>query len=86
MPPKKQSINTKANEDERKVLSMLRDIKLKDIRKGGGAGRPMQPSKHIDRTELNKMRDATLKQVRKELGTGRGRPKRAITQYNEKKK
>jgi len=74
-------IKTKATADERRVLNMLRDIKLKDIRKdlGVGRGRPKMPSKHINRAELNAMRDATLKRVRKELGVGKGRPSKGIT-------
>ena len=74
-------IKTKATADEIKVLDMLRDIKLKDIRKdlGVGRGRPKMPSKHINREELNNMREATLKRVIKELGVGKGRPAKAIT-------
>mgnify|MGYP003121819187 CR=1 FL=1 len=83
----KSAIQTKATPKERQALNVLRDIKLKDLRKGTGPGRPMMPTKggKLSREQLNKMRDELLKDVRKDLGMKAGRPKKAITQFREKK-
>lgn len=85
---KEKSTMVKATPAERQALNLLRDIKLKDLRKGGGAGRPKMPTKggKLTRAELSKMRDDLLKDLRKDLGMGRGRPKKAITQFREQKK
>ena len=73
------TIRTKANTEERKVLNMLRDIKLKDIKDNKkDSGKPKKKLK-ISRADLNKMRDDTLKRLRSEMGVGAGRPKKAIT-------
>jgi len=84
----KSAIQTKATPKERQTLNLLRDIKLKDLRKGKGAGRPMMPTKggKLSRAELNKMRDDLLKDVRKDLGMKAGRPKKAVTQMRESMK
>mgnify|MGYP003136238146 FL=1 len=83
----KRAIQIKATPAERQALNVMRDIKLKDLRKGKGAGRPMMPTKggKLSREELNKMRDELLKDVRKDLGMKAGRPKKAVTQMREKK-
>jgi len=73
------TIRTKANTEERKILNMLRDIKLKDIKDNKkDSGKPKKKLK-ISRADLNKMRDATLKKLRSEMGVGAGRPTKAIT-------
>jgi len=84
----KSVIQTKATPKKRQTLNLLRDIKLKDLRKGKGAGRPMMPTKggKLSRAELNKMRDDLLKDVRKDLGMKAGRPKKAVTQMRESMK
>jgi len=84
MPPKKRKIAVpKATKEEREKLNKKRDKKLKEVRKGKGAGRPKKATKTKTREELNKMRDDELKRIRKELGVGAGRPKSAITQARE---
>ena len=52
---------------ERERIGILRDIKLKKLRKGKGAGRPLQATKggKLTRTEINKMRDDLLKAIKK---------------------
>ena len=47
----------------RETINKLREQKLKEIRKGGGAGRPSQPKTTITRGELEKMRDIELARV-----------------------
>lgn len=47
----------------RELINKLRDEKLKELRKGGGAGRPKQPKTTITRGELEKMRDVELARV-----------------------
>tara|TARA_R110002020_G_scaffold50665_1_gene142850 strand:- start:1335 stop:1568 length:234 start_codon:yes stop_codon:yes gene_type:complete len=74
-----------ATEEERKTLNAMRDAKLKELRKGKGAGRPSKATKKYTRDELSAMRDALQKEVRKEMKVGRGRPKRAKTIMKEKK-
>ena len=75
-----------SSKDERKALNMMRDAKLKELRKGKGAGRPEKPSKKYSRDELNAMRDALQKEVRKDMGVGRGRPKKAINVIKSSKR
>tara|TARA_Y100001973_G_C5184702_1_gene327068 strand:+ start:307 stop:573 length:267 start_codon:yes stop_codon:yes gene_type:complete len=84
MPPKKRKIAVpKATKEEREKLNKKRDKKLKEVRKGKGAGRPKKPTTSKTREELNKMRDEELKRLRKELGIGAGRPKSAVAQARE---
>jgi len=72
------TIRTKANTEERKILNMLRDIKLKDIKDNKkDSGKPKKKLK-ISRADLNKMRDATLKKLRSEMFVVAGHPKKAI--------
>ena len=80
----KQVIITKATPEERRMLNMLRDIKLIEV-KSEYTANSITHSKSKDRDAINTLRDDKLKELRKSLGIGRGRPKRAITQYNEKK-
>tara|TARA_Y100000401_G_scaffold117199_1_gene125086 strand:+ start:3618 stop:3878 length:261 start_codon:yes stop_codon:yes gene_type:complete len=86
MPPKKRkNLVPKATKEEREKLNKMRDKKLKEVRKGRGAGRPYQPAKHKSREELDKLRDELLKQIRKDLNIGAGRPKTAVAIMREKK-
>ncbi len=51
----------------RESKSETRDGILKVVRKGKGAGRPMQPIKHSSRAKLNQERDCKLRMVLKDL-------------------
>lgn len=51
----------------RESKSETRDAILKVVRKGKGAGRPMQPIKHSSRGKLNRERDEKLATVLKDL-------------------
>lgn len=86
MPPKKRTI-IKATEEERKKIDYERDRKLKKLRKGGGAGRPVKATVGGKKTraELAVMRDEELKRIKKGLGVGSGRPTKAITQMRNLK-
>ena len=86
MPPKKRTI-IKATADERKMIEMYREMKLKEVRKGTGAGRPKKAtvSGKKTRAEIAEMRDKELKRVKKALGVGAGRPTKAITQMRNLK-
>ena len=45
----------------------VRNNLIKTLRKGKGAGRPMQPIKHSSREKLNRERDEKLATVLKDL-------------------
>ena len=48
----------------RKEKDDLRRKKLKEIRKGKGAGRPWKPSTHWTRDQLSELREMEIKRVR----------------------
>jgi hypothetical protein len=44
----------------RNEIENYRRKKLKEVRKGLGAGRPIQPKNYLSRSQINDMRDAML--------------------------
>lgn len=50
---------------DRTKTNEARDKKLKEIRKGGGAGRPKKTDKRMTREDVNRMRDAELARLKK---------------------
>ena len=51
----------------RKEKDDLRRKKLKELRKGGGAGRPMMPSRMNTREQLNVLREKEMERVKKNM-------------------
>jgi hypothetical protein len=67
--PKKKTVILKKKmpfktQDERDELSKMRDKKLKELRKGKGAGRPVKPRTTLSREQLTAMRDEKLSEIR----------------------
>ena len=66
--PKKKTVILKKKmpfktQDERDELSKMRDKKLKELRKGKGAGRPVKPRTTLSREQLTAMRDEKLGEI-----------------------
>jgi hypothetical protein len=47
----------------REQINNYRRKKLKEVRKGTGAGRPTKPINYVQRHQLNAMRDRELNQI-----------------------
>ena len=47
----------------REQINNYRRKKLKEVRKGTGAGRPTKPINYVPREQLNAMRDRELNQI-----------------------
>lgn len=49
---------------DRTTINKIRDEKLKELRKGKGAGRPKMTDKRITRDDINRMREAEMERVK----------------------
>ena len=59
---KRQTLTRKQKDD-------LRRKKLKELRKGGGAGRPAMPSRMNTREQLNVLREKEMARIRNNMNT-----------------